>query len=72
MEFKYQPLKFGVHEPLISIDIMISMDAREMMESCHLPVAALQFKPNGDNNKVEVYILLLCIDLYIGLIHDKK
>ena len=66
MEFKYQPLKFGVHEPLTSLD------AREMMESCHLPVAVLQFKPNGDNNKVEIYILLLCIDLYIGLIHDKK
>ena len=68
MELKYQPLKFGVHEPLTSW----SLDAREMMESCHLPVAVLQFKPNGDNNKVEIYILLLCIDLYIGLIHDKK
>ena len=66
MELKYQPLKFDVHEPLTSLD------AREMMESCHLPVAVLQFKPNGDNNKVEIYILLLCIDLYIGLIHDKK
>ena len=66
MELKYQPLKFGVHEPLTSLD------AREMMEPCHLPVAALQFKPNCDNNKVEVYILLLCIDLYIGLIHNKK
>ena len=66
MELKYQPLKFAVHEPLTSLD------AREMMESCHLPVAVLQFKPNGDNNKDEIYILLLCIDLYIGLIHDKK
>ena len=64
MQLKYQP--FGVHEQLASLD------AREMMESCHLPVAVLQFKPNGDNNKVEIYILLLCIDLYIGLIHDKK
>ena len=41
-------------------------------KSCHLPLAALQFKPNGDNNKVDVYILLLFIHLYIGLIHDKK
>ena len=66
MQLKYQPLKFGLHGQFTSLD------AREMMELCHPPVAALQFKPNGDNNKVDVYILLLFIHLYIGLIHDKK
>ena len=57
MEIKYQPLKFGVHELLTSW----SLDAREMMESCHLPVAALV---NGD--KLE----MLAIHLNLWLIKE--